>query len=305
MSMRSTLAVLVLLVCGCEPMSGSPGFLEAHADGVVSQAARDGSLFAAEVATGSSQETADQPPEVAEPVEVDEGALSPSPETETVPASVLSDEALGGVAAASPPVVEDVPDELSSGEYGSGAVVSQQQVALPSDAVAEAVPESDQGTAEAAPSSAEPVPASTPESDESFASPLEIAADSGSIDISALLPSGPVSDQFALDALEALPRRSVATLRGAAKPCIQAESGLLSIPLGQLSMVRAWLDGTLLRAELRGPAGRLYTVVRGDRVGSDGGRVLQLSSTEVVVGEIGFGLDGSPFIVQEAIRARP
>jgi len=305
MSTRSTLAVLVMLVCGCEPMSGSPGLLEPHR-GEVSQSALDGPLFSAEVRTVSP------PEEVEELVEADEGAPSPSPETETAPVPVLPDEDLGTPSAVSSPVVEDLPDELRSGEYGSGAIVTQQQASLPPDALGQAVPESVQGAAGmevsasddgAGPASA---PGSMPQSDRSFAPlPQGGPAASGNIDVSAVLPAGPTSDQDAIDAFGALPRRSVATLGGASSPCIPAQSGLLSIPVSQLSMVRAWLDGTLLRAELRGPGGRLYTVVRGDRVGSEGGRVLQLSSTEVVVGEIGFGLDGSPFIVQEAIRVRP
>jgi hypothetical protein len=140
-----------------------------------------------------------------------------------------------------------------------------------------------------------------PTEPEQFAPPAPVM-EAGSVDLASVLPEAPSSDESVLAALDALPRRSRVESLVNAQPCLPGPAGLLAVSLGQLSMVRAWLDGTLLRAELRGPDGRLYTVVRGDRVGSDGGRVLQVSSTQVLVGEIGFGLDGSPFIIQEAIR---
>ena len=67
-------------------------------------------------------------------------------------------------------------------------------------------------------------------------------------------------------------------------------------------MTRWWVDGSKTRAELRGPDGALHEVEVGDRVGPDGGKVVRIAPTEVVVGEIGFSLSGDPDILVRVIK---
>jgi hypothetical protein len=350
MAMRAPVvfAVLLLLLCSCEPLEAGVGLLEPHADGVISQASLNGGLLdsppdpgaagpgpetvadpAAEPETvadpAAEPETVADPaaePETvadpaAEPETVAEPAAEPEPEPEAAAPEAALDapsadpDATSSEVAPSDPSAVELPDELSSGQYGGGTLILQQRAPAPAGESPAAAAEdpSESQTPQEVPSATE-LPAGEPEpmalpTDEFGPPPTAVATARGGIDLASVLPPGPVSDQEALDVLASLPRLAPAGRPPAAAPCAPGQAGLLGIPLSQLSMVRAWLDGTLLRAELRGPGGRLYTVVRGDRVGSDGGRVLQVSSSELLIGEIGFGLDGSPFIVQEAIRQRP
>lgn len=331
--MRLILRVVLLVICagalGCEPLSTDAPLLQAHSDGVVSQVTLSGELVASSPQVDGSS---------APPIEAASGPESEAPEPGALVSAPQGGESLSartqpdGASPAAPPQdspesppaaapAEQLAPELSSGEYGGGSLVVQQisavrpesedpPAAAPADSEASVFPASDlelagptnEASSGAAPAATSEVELQQARADEFSPSSSLVGGAALSEELSRVLPEAPSSDASALAVLDALPRRSSRTAAENPQDCIPAGSGLLSLSLGQLSMVRAWLDGTLLRAELRGPDGRLYTVVRGDRVGADGGRVLQVSSTQVVVGEIGFGLDGSPFIVQEAIR---
>ena len=312
------LALWVLSAFGCAPTDPGPGLLEPHRGGLVSQVALEGELLSSSVLAGE--------PDAPAALEVEaesEGAVaavegSSKADSDAAAAGSAGTDEQVEPAPTSPSSVEPVPpeaDELSSGEYGGGAVVVQQQVAVvveaADDSSASSEAKSDVPGEGAMPALADSAPERMPAaaSADSFEPPPNVELGlGGPVDIDAVLLAEPPSDQAALDALGSLARRAPTSVSAASSPpppCAPSDSGLLAVSLGQLSMVRAWLDGTTLRAELRSPDGRLYTVVRGDRVGGDGGRVLQVTSSQVVVGEIGFGLDGTPFIVQEAIRVRP
>jgi hypothetical protein len=128
------------------------------------------------------------------------------------------------------------------------------------------------------------------------------------------LPPAPESDRGALLALDAglraaappapAPSFDDGTVRAGVSlaPCAPPEPGLLTVPVSQLVMLRSWVEGSELRAELRAPGGELATVVRGDRVGPEGGRVVMVGRDSVLVGEIGFDLSGNPIIVQRTVR---
>jgi len=337
---------MVLFVCvlGCEPLDSNAPLLSEHSGGLLSQAALDGDLFesprSSSGASSDSSATADLAlvdgsESSALPAEKGALAAENAPGDELTPVQGQGDELTpaqregdgqapaqgegpSGESEAIAAVqeeptlpdqsdVEELPTELSSGEYGGGSVVVQQFAVPPSAPAAgtasKELPAEDGATGALQPTErAEPIELGAVARESQQLELVDVVTGTDSVDLASVLPEVPSSDQAALAALDSLPRRSSIESLTQTPPCLSGAEGLLAVPLGQLSMVRAWLDGTLLRAELRGPDGRLYTVVRGDRVGSDGGRVLQVSSTQVVVGEIGFGLDGSPFIVQEAIR---
>ena len=329
--MRLLLRFVLLVICacalGCEPLGTDAPLLEAHRGGVVSQTSLSGDRVASsplvvESPQAPNEAEAGQALEASAPV----GRSTDTPGQEVLPAllqgdvdSSAEDSADSQETSSSLATAEQLAPELSSGEYGGGAIVVQQAsaslaasvddtAAVPEDSanVVEGEAELEAGRGEnQRQSGAASVVSSEPEPlkrDVDEFSPALVGGETLSVELDRVIPEGPSSDESALAVLDALPRRSLRTSPQQTQDCIPAGSGLLGLSLGQLSMVRAWLDGTLLRAELRGPDGRLYTVVRGDRVGADGGRVLQVSSAQVVVGEIGFGLDGNPFIVQEAIR---
>ncbi len=324
---RRLLVVLILGVLGCAPLDSNAPLLVAHSGGVLSQASLDGALLESPaISSESSDSPAPAPdpvpapalatesltvsedsqlPEASTSLSADRGAATASGSDSGEP-SLAESEDIGAERAQPDSPSSDaaeLPSELSSGEYGGGTVVVQQLSVVDSVAEPREPTEEDSRATSTEPNEAVVATEAgagdfAPEQSEPPAAEVE----GGLIDLASVLPEAPSSDESALAALDSLPRRSRTGSLMETEPCLPGAAGLLAVPLGQLSMVRAWLDGTLLRAELRGPDGRLYTVVRGDRVGSDGGRVLQVSSTQIVVGEIGFGLDGSPFIVQEAIR---
>ncbi|MBJ96081.1 MAG: hypothetical protein CMP23_16575 [Rickettsiales bacterium] len=343
-ALRFSVALLLAGLSACEPYEGSGSLLESHQGGLVAQSAKDGSILAASslpAAGASSGEAATQPSLGIAAVAFGGAdiaaaeSLSAAAESVEAPAAVVPVAATAGLegsaaaeqeeqlqgkpapaAVSGPPQVAGLADELNSGEFAGGALVSQALVGLGEPAVLSADGPAP-GAEKAEPLATGAVEAKLPvevevgtdsdqqELSETAASTVESGVFDGSAvpGLDGVLPESPSSDELALAALDTLRRSPAASGASQPQPLWKApDMGLLAVPLGQLSMVRAWLDGTLLRAELRGPDGKLYTVVRGDRVGSDGGRVLQVSSSQVVVGEIGFGLDGQPFIVQEAIR---
>ncbi len=85
-------------------------------------------------------------------------------------------------------------------------------------------------------------------------------------------------------------------------PCEAPPPTVDTIPFSDLTLVRLWREGALGRAEVKGPDGRLHLLVRGDRIGAEGGRVLAIQERSIVVGTIGFGMDDRPILVQEAMH---
>lgn len=121
-----------------------------------------------------------------------------------------------------------------------------------------------------------------------------------------LLPVPPPSDFAALAALDRLPHSSLppAAAPGMGQPPVRCEPlpPLIAAHADDFTMVDAWLDGATWFARLRDPAGRMFTVQAGDRVGSEGGKILKIARGLVQVGEISFDPAGTAFISVHSIR---
>jgi|GEM_PF-3645861 len=122
------------------------------------------------------------------------------------------------------------------------------------------------------------------------------------------LPEAPDSD---LDALVALASATVDEDAGAAiargsldlAQCEPAEPVQLRESVRDMALIRTWPVDGRMRAEVQvGDA--VLTVVQGDRLGPDGGRVVRISRDEILVGEIGFDLNGEAGIFTRAVRLR-
>ncbi|HCP44655.1 MAG TPA: hypothetical protein DIU15_01265 [Deltaproteobacteria bacterium] len=304
-------SVMLLSLVGCAPMDSSAGsLLSAHEGGVRSQSVLDGvNSPSTEVLADSEsvqKETAAEP----EPMGVSSASLSaetaeassPQPVETSSPESPGSAGADQPVASepAAPVVIKSGDADLDSGEYvPSGGLVLQ--APLPIDAEVDA--RADVGSG----SELSEMPSEEDSIDEPSPPPVADALED--------LLEAPSTDQVGLDALASLPPRvdSSAMSQDSEKaangtetlPCLPVGPSLLTTAVRDLSMVRAWVEGGELRGELRDGEGRLYPVVQGDRVGADGGRVVRITRNEIVIGAIGFDLEGRPVIVQEVRRLAP
>ncbi len=128
-----------------------------------------------------------------------------------------------------------------------------------------------------------------------------IPGEGGAVD--AATAEAPPSDADALEALASLtPDPLSAAAAEAAEKCEPTVPSLLTTPISQLKLVRTWVVEERLRAEVLAPDGAVFEVAPGDRVGADGGKVVELNRRELVVGEIGFSLDGRAAIFTRVLR---
>jgi hypothetical protein len=173
-------------------------------------------------------------------------------------------------------------------------------------ATAEATPAA---TAESAP---EPTPEGQPSAKSKLVTEASIASSGHPGDpasaapdpADAVLPEGPRSDADAIAALDSVTRAEAplaADIRAPIERC-ESDDPLISASVIDLQMTRWWMELGKHRAELIDRSGALYTVEIGDRVGREGGRVVRIDPTEVIIGEIGFSLASEPQIVVRSIK---
>lgn len=282
-------------VLGCHPVEETGGLFEPLEDGVIAQATLDGEVIAS--AEAAEPETPAPEPETAEP-EPEPETSEPEPET-----SDLGEEPLWASVdpdlseATEAPELTDVgegathgsdPDLVDAGELTDAVEPSTEAVVL------ELPTPQPLPVVEPEPITLEPMPDDvTPEP----ATPIE-------------LPEPPRSDADAIAALDSItradapPAPSLSPDEIAAAP-LRCPSGdpLLVAPLGDLEMMRWWTEAGSHRAELRRTGtDEVHVVQIGDRVGPDGGKVVRIEPTQVVIGEIGFSLADEPQITVRQIK---
>jgi hypothetical protein len=215
-----------------------------------------------------------------------------------VAAAIAEAEAAADAAVAAALAEQDAAEALSghpSADPGTHPAAGTEPIAAVAPAVADA-PAADPAAQPAGAGSADPVHAAPPIADPSPPAPSAQAAAAPTVD-------APISDLAALEALASLtPDPLAVPVASPGQRCEPTVPALLTTPIAQLELVRTWLEDERLRAEVQAPDGSLFTVAQGDRVGADGGRVVEMNRRELVVGEIGFSLDGRAAIFTRVLR---
>jgi len=305
------MTVVLLPSAACTPLEGSnASLLDAHEGGVRSQSVLDGSIAPGVGSSADDASLADSADSAEAAVAVEAAAPARDEATTATQPSTPAETSSPPAVSAPPVVVKSGDEDIDSGEYIPPAGVFL-QVPLPTPGQGEVNP--DDGALPSEESlEAMDAKGSLPDTEEaSVADEAPMLADAALAE----LVRGPSTDQGGLEAIAALAHRAAVEENPAAPetdsglasklPCLPSGPSLLTTAARDFTMVRAWVEGGELRGELRDPEGRLYPVVQGDRVGPDGGRVVRITRNEIVVGAIGFDLEGSPVIVQEVRRLAP
>ncbi len=326
------LVILFAAMAACHPVEEPGGLLEPLEDGVLAQATLDG-----DVQTGQTEpepepeptpepepeptpepepETSEPEPETSEPEpetsavedepaldEPETADLSDEPDTTDVEAE-LADVGEGATHAADPAAV-DSGDEPVAPELPTPEPIPVSQDPEPVRVTLEPV--------EATPEPAPVVVETVPEPAAELTPPPVVEApviDAPPEPVAPVeLPEPPPSDADAIAALDDLPRAEPPAAPALEPSAVttppvrcEADDPLLAASLGDLEMVRWWSEGGSQRAELSGGGDAVYVVQVGDRVGPDGGKVVRIEPTQVIVGEIGFNLSDEPQITVRPIK---
>jgi hypothetical protein len=288
--LTAIVALALLVVAGCHRVEEPGGLLEPVEDGVVAQATFDDSPIEVSDARRAELDRRHGVREEPEPTPEPTPETTPEPTPEPTPAVEILEPI-----PAEPVVVADDDDSAEpAGEPVAEPVVELEPVVEP-----------------------EPTPEATP------APTTE-----------ELLPPGPASDADAVAALDRIERVEAPP---APEPIIEpepepepepqpepepepvvepapaeeilaptlrceGESPLLTTFIRDLELLRSWPEAGKMKAELRDRGGVVYTVQVGDRIGPEGGKVVRIERSEVIVGEIGFSLSGDPDILVKEIR---